>query len=239
MSPSRCSRAPVPGVDSAMLDMELTSAPPASVPDIVQPNGAAPAPDSRTSSENSTQTELREVAVADSTYGAAPSDTGMFWRAASALDDESAMAPEPEPGSVPTSVPDVSYRSSTPSGFVSAMFPERVSTMARALTAAVLSSTVRPAASVPDTDHPCAVVSDMVSGSLKVTRILSWAVATADDIVGARFSVTATEEPARSMSAASFTSPAEASYDSVTSPIGTEKAGETVSTTEPEFERAG
>ena len=45
--------------------------------------------------------------------------------------------------------------------------------------AAVLESTARPAASAPDIDQPCAVVSCIVSGSLNVTAILFRAVARA------------------------------------------------------------
>ena len=47
-------------------------------------------------------------AVVAESVGGMPSDIGMFWRASMALDAGSAMAPEPEPASEPTSVPDVS-----------------------------------------------------------------------------------------------------------------------------------
>ena len=63
--------------------------------------------------------------------------------------------------------------------------------------AAVLASTVRPVASVPDTDHPCALVSSTVRSSLNVTVMLSRAVATAVT-VGGRPSDTGMEERAAS-----------------------------------------
>ena len=120
-----------------MPDMEFTLAPLASVPAIVQPNGAAPSPESLTGSEKVTSILSGAAAFADSTVGAMPSATGMPERAdsglsgatgkvrycatvlrcwkepraalKSALEDAlSSMSPEPEPGSAPTSVPDVS-----------------------------------------------------------------------------------------------------------------------------------
>ena len=62
---------------------------------------------------------------------------------------------------------------------VSARFPESVNTMERFTDVAVLASTVRPAASVPDIDHPCALVSSTVRSSLNVTVIWLGAVASA------------------------------------------------------------
>ena len=62
---------------------------------------------------------------------------------------------------------------------VSARFPESVNTMELLTEVAVLVSTVRPAASVPDIDQPCAVVSSTVRSSLNVTVISLGAVATA------------------------------------------------------------
>ena len=53
--------------------MDDTDRPAASVPDIVQPNGAVPAFASRTRSENCTSTVLREVTFADETAGAVAS----------------------------------------------------------------------------------------------------------------------------------------------------------------------
>ena len=54
------------------------------------------------------KTTLFGATVVMETFGATPSDIGMPARASRALDDESVMAPEPEPESAPTSEPDVS-----------------------------------------------------------------------------------------------------------------------------------
>ena len=79
---------------------------PLSAPDTVQPVGAVP--DSFTGSLNVMTTELRETYFAEETSGAMPSDTVTDDIAASALDDVSVIAPEPEPGSPGASVPDIS-----------------------------------------------------------------------------------------------------------------------------------
>ena len=93
MSPSRVStavldRLSTPALIVGMPDMDATAVPPASVPDIVQPNGAAP--DSRTGSENATVIVLREVTVADSTV--VRSDTGLSSEAAIALSVSSVLS---------------------------------------------------------------------------------------------------------------------------------------------------
>ena len=119
------------------------------------------------------------VTFADSISGPMPSDTAVLCLASRALDAGSAMAPEPEFASPVTSPDEVLYRRTTPSGLVSSMSELSVSTTERPFETAVLESTVRPAASVPDTDQPCAVVSRTVRFSLKVTVISSSPVASA------------------------------------------------------------
>ena len=130
------SRAAVPDCVLEMSVIEDTDTEAESVPDIVQPVGGLES-DMRTASENPTVISSSFVASADTMRGAMPSDTGMFWRAASGLEtaasgnvryceaalrdvwndvprksvtDEalSAMPPEPDPASEPTSAPDVS-----------------------------------------------------------------------------------------------------------------------------------
>ena len=153
----------------------------ASAPVAAQPAGALPEAN-RTGSLNVSSTALREVYFADDTVGAMPSDTAMFERAASALDAPSRIAPEPEPGSLPTSPAEVLYRSSTPSGFVSSKSELRVST--RRFPEPVPDATLRPAASPPDTDHPCASAPE-ARLSLNVTSIVVGEVAFADEMAGA------------------------------------------------------
>ena len=110
-----------------------------------------------TGSLNTTVASLSPVILASNT-GAMPSDTGTLARAASALDDESVTAPEPEPESVPTSAPDVSYLSSTPSGPVSAKSPESVrTTVVEPDETSELAVMWREAESVPDIDQPSPV----------------------------------------------------------------------------------
>ena len=159
-----------------------TARPAASAPDRVQCEASLS--ELETGSLNDTVIALSAVSL-NSAVGAMPSETGMPWRAASALESGSSTAPEPEPGSPVTSVPDVSYLSSTPSGFVSAKALSSVSTMESEPDEVVLETTTCEAASVPDTDQPCAVASDMLRGSLKVTLISVSETAAADDIVGA------------------------------------------------------
>ena len=168
---------------------DATLRPAASPPDIDHP--CASAPEARLSL-NVTSIVLREVAFADAMVGAMPSDTGMDERAARALDAGSAIAPEPEPESLPTSPAKVLYWRSTPSGLVSSMLELRVSTVVVPLDTAVLESTVRPAASPPDTDHPCALVSETDKASLNVTSMVLSEVALADAMVGAMPSDTVT-----------------------------------------------
>ena len=130
------SLAAVPDCVLEMSVIEDTDTEAASAPDIVQPVGGLES-DMRTASENPTVISLRSVASADTMRGAMPSDTGMFWRLASGLscatgnvrycetalrcrggpcctgnvvlsDALSAMSPEPDPASAPTSAPEVS-----------------------------------------------------------------------------------------------------------------------------------
>ena len=125
--------------------------PPAPAPESDQ---VAPGPVAvpETSSENVTVISSDSCETAEAICGAMPSETATE-AACTALDDGSDTAPEPEPGSPSTSLDVVLYRSDA-SGLVPSRFPESVSTTELPSDAAVLASTVRPAASVPDTDQP-------------------------------------------------------------------------------------
>ena len=85
-------------------DTDDTARPAASAPDRVQCDAALSELD--TPSLNDTVMELSAVSL-NSAVGGRPSDTGMPWRAAKALDARSVIAPEPELGSLPTSPPSV------------------------------------------------------------------------------------------------------------------------------------
>ena len=153
-----------------------TVMPSASVPDMDHPCALV----SCTVSGSLNVTVILSGAVASAvTVGARPSDIGMFWRDSIRLSDGSAMEPPPEPGSPDRSMLSVLYRSTALSGLVSSRFPERVSTIESESDACVLASTVRPSASVPDMDHPCALSSVIVRSSLNVTVISLGAVASA------------------------------------------------------------